>query len=99
MRNKKYYGLMHSYDYQCKEYDEEGEVFFEDMEMKVLGIYSSRQEAEEALNRYYKLPGFNKYLRECFTIYECKLDKDDGWNEGFDDPYKSERNTDIVNFK
>lgn len=83
MRNKRYYGLFHSYDYQCREGDRNRETFFEDMEMKTLGIYSSKEKAEDALERYYKLPGFNKYLRECFCIYQCKLDDDEGWNEGF----------------
>jgi hypothetical protein len=52
-------------------------------EIKNLGIYSTEQQAEEAIERYFLLPGFNKYPRSCFIIGECELDKDKAWTDGF----------------
>ena len=55
----------------------------EDDEIKNLGIYSTRRKAEEAIDRYKILEGFNKYPIDCFFINECELDKDAWWTEGF----------------
>lgn len=56
---------------------------YEELEQKYLGVYSSREAAEEAAQRYYILPGFNKYPFDSFYIEEVELDKDSGWEEGF----------------
>lgn len=56
---------------------------YEELEDKSLGVYLTKQKAEEAAKRYYKLPGFNKYPFDCFLIEEMEIDKDYGWSEGF----------------
>lgn len=43
--------------YHMYEYGEENEH----EEIKILGIYSSKQEASKAMERHYKLPGFKEY--------------------------------------
>ena len=66
------YSLEHNYE------KENGED-----ETKSLGIYSSEQRAQEAIERYYQLTGFNKYPIDCFHIEKYKLDLDMGWTDGF----------------
>jgi hypothetical protein len=62
------YKLVHYYEYgKNGEFDE----------LKSLGIYSSRQKAEEAIQRYIRLPGFCNYPIECFLIGESTVDVDD----------------------
>lgn len=56
---------------------------YEELEQKYLGVYSSREAAEEAAKRYYIHPGFNKYPFDSFYIDEVELDKDSSWEEGF----------------
>ena len=68
------YVLMHAY-----EYGNENELD----EIKELGIYSTKEKAEEAIDRYYVLSGFNRYPRSCFQIINRELDKDSAWTEGF----------------
>lgn len=71
---EKMYLLYHMYDYgEHSEYEE----------IKTLGIYSSEQEASEAIERYYRLEGFKKFPKECFYIDEYKVDIDANWREGF----------------
>ncbi|MDB5736223.1 MAG: dihydroorotate dehydrogenase [Alphaproteobacteria bacterium] len=53
-----------------------------DDETKSLGLYSSREKAEQAIERYKSLPGFRQYP-DAFVIYECTLDWDAAWTEGF----------------
>lgn len=62
--------LQHSYE--VGEFDE----------TKVIGIYSSKEKAEETVKRYKQLPGFKDYPDECFYIDEYELDSDN-WQEGF----------------
>jgi len=52
-------------------------------EIKTLGVYSNRQKAEEAINRYIILPGFTQYPRSCFVISKNEINKDQEWTEGF----------------
>jgi hypothetical protein len=52
-------------------------------EIKELGIYSSREMAEKAIERYFKLPGFCEYSISCFKICEYIIDEDSEWTEGF----------------
>jgi len=55
----------------------------EDIEIKELGIYSSHENAALAIERYFLLPGFNRYPKDCFLISECVIDEDSGWTDGF----------------
>ncbi len=57
-------------------------------EVKELGLYSSRENAQEAITRYWSLPGFRDHP-DGFKIYESELDRDGAWTEGFvrGDPY------------
>lgn len=67
------YLLQHTYSYgEQSEYEEN----------KIIGIYSSRDNAEKELKKYLKLPGFNEYDSSCFSIDEYIVDKGE-WNEGF----------------
>ncbi len=60
------YDLCHSYKYGAEEkYTNE----------KSLGIFSSREKAEAAIDHYIKQPGFCDYDISCFKITECKIDE------------------------
>ena len=48
------YLLIHTYE------------FCDGTEIKLLGIYSTREKAKEAKARFYALEGFNKYPESCF---------------------------------
>lgn len=50
-------------------------------EMRIIGIYSSEKEAQNAIERVKKLYGFSDYLRG-FQITKYILDKDQ-WVAGF----------------
>jgi uncharacterized protein (DUF952 family) len=65
------YKLVHTYE------TEQGED-----EDKPLGVYSTRETAQEAIERYRKLPGFRQYP-DAFVIYESVLDFDAAWTKGF----------------
>ena len=72
---EKVYLLQHIYQYGVNnEYDE----------VKVLGIYSSRKEAEHAICSYKRLPGFQNFSDECFVIDMYELNKGE-WREGFEE--------------
>jgi len=49
--------------------------------VKFIGVYSSEQNAKDAINRFKNKPGFSKF-REGFNIDVYKLN-DDHWVEGF----------------
>jgi len=51
-------------------------------EVKELGVYSSREKAQEAITRYWSLPGFRDHP-DGFKIYESELDQDQAWTDGF----------------
>lgn len=53
----------------------------EEVEVKLLGVYSTEQNAEKARERAKSLPGFRDYPEQ-FHIDRCKVDKDH-WEEGF----------------
>ena len=73
----KVYLLEHSYVYgEESDFDE----------AKTLGVYSTRELAEEAGDRYAPLPGFRDYPRECFQISKFVVDRDTAWTEGFSVP-------------
>lgn len=68
------YVLYHVYEYgENDEFDE----------CKKLGIYSTQEKAQEAIERYAVLEGFNKYPRSCFEIFKHKVDVDLEWTDGF----------------
>lgn len=67
------YVLQHSY-----EVGEEGN--FE--ETKMIGIYSSKEEAEKTIEKLKTLPGFKDYPINCFHVGKYEIDKDH-WTEGF----------------
>jgi hypothetical protein len=60
--------------YHIREIDDEEEV-------KQIGVYSSRERAEEALQRVKPKPGFRDHV-EGFHISEVTVDRD-SWVEGF----------------
>lgn len=61
--------LQHSYEVNEIEYT------------KVIGIYSTRNKAQEVISTYKELPGFKEYPED-FYIDEYHLDKNE-WEEGF----------------
>ena len=63
--------LVHTYEYDSIE------------ETKILGVYSSKEKAKAAIDRYIKLDGFKDYPRECFYIMPFIIDEDSEWTEGF----------------
>lgn len=73
MNGKTLYFLQHSYE--CGE-DSEYEVTHD------LGVFETREKAEEALKMYKSLPGFRDYGDECFYISKIKVGRK-GWSEGF----------------
>ena len=68
------YLLQHSYDIEY-----EGVTFDE---TKIIGMYTTKEKAEEVVQRYKNIVGFNKYPIDCFCIDEYILDEDN-WTEGF----------------
>lgn len=81
------YLLYHEY-----KYGEENEY----KEIKLLGIYSSEQEASKAVERYYKLAGFKKYSKECFAVHGYTVDADTNWKEGFANSVSLDCNFEIL---
>lgn len=75
----KMYLLMHIYCYG--EEDEYGEG--EHMSTKELGIYSTKEKAEQAKEFYCALPGFNRHPADCFSIITFEVDINEKWNGGF----------------
>ena len=71
------YVLFHEYEFG-KEDDIRDET-------KILGIYSSEEKAREAIEFYYKLPGFCDYPKECFEYEDYTVGECIGWREGFVD--------------
>lgn len=79
----KVYLLEHSYEYELVD-----DVMVE--QIKTIGIYSSKEKAEQARERYKTKKGFNRFPIDCFYISEYELDEDH-WTDGFV-PYKPEYN-------
>ena len=52
--------------------------------IKLLGVYSTQDLAEAAVERYRQLPGFTEHAAG-FDISGYELDKDSDWTEGFVD--------------
>lgn len=67
--------LYHSYSYG---------KFKQDEATKILGVYSSEKSAKKAINRYWKIPNFNKFPKKCFKINKFKIDNDTWYVKGFD---------------
>lgn len=51
-------------------------------ETKIIGIYSSEENALAVKEKYKLLPGFNDYPDNCFFIDKYEVDKSN-WEEGF----------------
>lgn len=51
-------------------------------EIKTIGIFSSRKNAQEAVNQLRNKPGFRDHPKKAFLISKCKVDRI-GWSEGF----------------
>ncbi len=81
MNNKIIYILQHSYFYE-KENKYGIRPGYE--EVKMLGLYSTREKAELAIDDYMRKEGFNKYGRESFSIDPYEIDCDAGWKSGFE---------------
>ncbi len=54
----------------------------ENEEIKILGIYDSKEKAQQAIIKYRELPGFKDFSDECFSIDEYQLNAGE-WSEGF----------------
>ena len=51
-------------------------------EEKLIGVYSTIGQAEEAIQCHKDLEGFRDHSPDCFEIHEYELDRS-GWNDGF----------------
>ena len=67
------YLLQHTY--LCGEDDEYEET-------KIIGIFDSKEKAQDKIKDYVKLPGFKDFTDECFSIDEYQLNVGE-WSEGF----------------
>jgi hypothetical protein len=72
---KKVYLLQHSYEMEISD-DLKTE------ETKVIGIYSSHENAAKAKDKLKTVKGFNRFSDDCFYIDEYELDLDH-WTGGF----------------
>ncbi|MBD5142342.1 MAG: hypothetical protein HDT22_01850 [Ruminococcus sp.] len=52
-------------------------------EIKILGIYTNYQNAEQAKQRYLQQEGFCNFPSHCFVIENYIPDKDCNWSNGF----------------
>jgi hypothetical protein len=66
--------LQHSYEIYIQGVSKE--------QTKILGIYSTKEKAEEVIQRYKSIVGFNRFPITCFYVDDYDLDKDH-WTEGF----------------
>ena len=63
-------------------------------EEKLIGIFSTREKAAEAIEAHKDLEGFRDYPVECFEIHEAVVNRS-SWNEGFTTVrYSEERGSD-----
>jgi hypothetical protein len=69
------YVLQHSYEYEY-----EGDLFDE---IKMIGVFSSKEKAQEVIDKYKLLPGFKDYSIDCFHIDKFEINKISEWEEGF----------------
>ncbi len=69
--NDKLYLLYHGYEINGLE------------EIKILGIYTTPELAEQAKKRYIMKDGFREFPLHCFFIQEYTPDEDEYWTEGF----------------
>lgn len=65
--NEKVYVLKHSYCYGKHN---------EFKEVKLIGIYSSKEKTDETIKRLCNVEGFNRYSIECFCADIYTLDED-----------------------
>ena len=74
--DNKVYILWHYYEYDIDGLDLNLDA------IKAIGIYSSKQKAEEVKERLKPKPGYSKYPEDCFYIDRYRLNEDH-WTEGF----------------
>lgn len=67
------YLLQHTYFYGVNDEYEE---------TKIIGVFDSKDKAQEAISKYSKLPGFKDFSNECFSIDEYQINIGE-WSEGF----------------
>lgn len=72
---EKVYLVQHCYEYEVVE-----EINKENI--KIIGIYSSYEKAEQVIEAYKTKKGFNRFPVDCFYIDEYILDQDH-WKDGF----------------
>ncbi|NDV58951.1 hypothetical protein [Bacteroides sp. 519] len=53
------------------------------IESKFIGVFSSWEEADKAIDIFFVLPGFKDYPRDCFIIKEYIVNDYDKWKDGF----------------
>ena len=71
----KVYLLQHSYKYEIYQ-DIKAE------ETKIIGIYSSREKAEEVKEKFKMKKGFCRFSDDCFYIDAYEVNQDN-WTDGF----------------
>ena len=69
--NNSIYVLHHTYDTELNQ------------ETRFLGLYSNEEKVKEAIETFYKLPGFNQYPKECFIVGTCNINENANWLQGF----------------
>ncbi len=52
---------------------------------KLIGLFSSWEEADKVIDQFIQLPGFREYPRSCFIITKHIVDDFDKWKDGFTD--------------
>ena len=70
--------LEHTYEYENE--DENDKIIT--TATKTLGIFSSKEKADQAIQFYKTLPGFKDHPDDCFNVDEFDLDVK-GWETGF----------------
>ncbi len=49
----------------------------EHTEIKMLGVYSTKHKAQNAVYKYLKITGFKDFTPDCFRVTRYKIDKTD----------------------
>ena len=55
------------------------------LDTKMLGLFDNKEKAEENIDFYHSLEGFEEYPRECFECIELEIDKNQYWQTGFEE--------------
>ena len=76
---KRICALRHTYAYGLKK------LFLAN---KMLGVFDNKEKAEENIDFYHSLEGFEEYPKECFKCIELEVDKNQYWQTGFEERRK-----------